>query len=191
VFVAVVLYVYFQSQGGGLKTRQVVALLLLFYGAFWLFGPWVVDRLGRTVGRFARRPATLLAARRLSDDPRGTWRTVSGLVLAGFAAGFFAVSMVGTDGSQFRGQVAVVTSSAAEARHATVEARTLLREAGVRARVGTVKENDFDSLTSGSPGLVAHVCGGPSQIDTAVTALAPLGTSRMHWAWQNGHAQGR
>lgn len=178
-FVAVVLYVFSQSQGGGLSTRQVVGLLLLFYGAFWLFGPWVVDRLGRIAGRFARRPATLLAARRLSDDPRGAWRTVSGLVLAGFAAGFFAVSMVGTDGSQFRNQVAVVTSNAAEARHATAEARTLLREAGVTATVTTAKEDDYDSLTSGSPGLIAHVSGGSERIDAAVTALAPLSPSRM------------
>ncbi|MFF7647136.1 FtsX-like permease family protein [Streptomyces canus] len=179
LFVAVLLYVYRSTGEGGLKTRQVIALLLLFYGAFWLFGPWVVDRLGRIAGRFARRPATLLAARRLSDDPRGVWRTVSGLVLAGFAAGFFAVSMVGTDGSPFRDQVAVVTSNAAEARHATAEARTRLREADVKATVTTVKEDDYDSLTSGSPGLVAHVSGGAERIDAAVTALAPLGTSRL------------
>src|SRR3954454_2105157 len=93
LFVAVLGYIWATTgDGGQLKPRQLVALLALFYGAFWLFGPWVVDRLGRIVGRCAKRPATLLAARRLSDDPGAVWRTVSGLVLAGFVAGFFSVS---------------------------------------------------------------------------------------------------
>ena len=61
---------------------------------------------GMVLRRFAKHPATLLAARRLSDDPRGAWRTVSGLVLTGFAAGFFSVNMLGPDSSQYRDQVA-------------------------------------------------------------------------------------
>ncbi|MEV7976710.1 hypothetical protein [Streptomyces sp. NPDC086519] len=62
----------------------------------------MVDRLGRLVGRSARRPATLPAGRRLSDDPPDVWRTVSGLMPAGFAAGFFSVSLLGSDTSQYR-----------------------------------------------------------------------------------------
>ncbi|MFF3333055.1 FtsX-like permease family protein [Streptomyces sp. NPDC002888] len=170
-FVAALLCIFQSGGSGGLTTRQALALLLLFYGAFWLFGPWVVDRLGRIVGRCARRPATLLAARRLSDDPRGAWRTVSGLVLAGFAAGFFSVSQLGTDGSQYRDQVAVVTADAAHARHAATEARTLLDRAGVTATVTVGREDNPDSLLGGSPGVVARVSGGPDRIDTAVTAL--------------------
>ncbi|MEU9171132.1 FtsX-like permease family protein [Streptomyces sp. NPDC048420] len=165
LFVAVLLYVWSSTGGGQVSTRQVIGMLLLFYGAFWLFGPWVVDRLGRLVSRFARRPATLLAGRRLSDDPRGAWRTVSGLVLAGFAAGFFAVSMVGVDGSAHRDQVAVAGAHAAEVR-------TLLRAAKVDATVRTVGEDDWDGLLSGTPGAIAHVSGGgQARIDTAVTAL--------------------
>ncbi|MFF1304619.1 FtsX-like permease family protein [Streptomyces sp. NPDC058307] len=166
LFVAVLLYLWSSTGGGQLSTRQVIGLLLLFYGAFWLFGPWVVDRLGRLVGRFARRPATLLAGRRLSDDPRGAWRTVSGLVLAGFAAGFFAVSTVGMDGPDHRDQVAVAGGHAAEVR-------TLLRDAGVTATVDTVGEDDdWDGLLNGTPGVIAHISGGgPARLDTAVTAL--------------------
>lgn len=64
LFVVVLGYIWAgTSDGGQLKPRQLVAMLLLFYGAFWLLGPWVVDRLGRIVGRRAVRPATLLAAR--------------------------------------------------------------------------------------------------------------------------------
>lgn len=176
LFVGALAYIWMTSGGGGpLSKRQLLTLLLLFYGTFWLFGPWVVDRLGRLLGRLARRPATLLAARRLSDDPRAAWRTVSGLVLAGFAAGFFSVSTLGTDTGQFRDQVAVVTADAGTARHAAAEARTLLHRAGVTATVTVGREDDFDNALGGSPGVIAHVSGGSTEhLDTAVTALTPL-----------------
>ncbi|WP_369174066.1 FtsX-like permease family protein [Streptomyces sp. R28] len=178
-FFAAALAVIFVFSGGGLRAKQAVALLLLFYGAFWLFGPWVVDRLGRLVSRFARRPATLLAGRRLSDDPRGAWRTVSGLVLAGFAAGFFAVSLLGADTSPYQGQVAVTTAHASEARQTAAEARTLLHRAGVTATVTTGRADAYDNLLGGGTGVIAHVEGGQEQLDTAVTALTPLGAGRF------------
>ncbi|WP_037673504.1 FtsX-like permease family protein [Streptomyces griseus] len=177
VIFAVALLCVFQFSGSGVTGRQALALLLLFYGAFWLFGPWVVDRLGRIAGRFARRPATLLAARRLSDDPRGAWRTVSGLVLAGFAAGFFSVSQLGSEGVEYRDQVAVVTADAATARHAAAEARTVLHRAGVTATIALGREDDYDGLLAGGHGVIAHVSGGSERIDTAVTALASVATT--------------
>lgn len=192
LFVGALGYIWVSTGSGGqLKARQLLAMLLLFYGTFWLFGPWVVDRLGRIAGRFARRPATLLAARRLSDDPRGAWRTVSGLVLAGFAAGFFSVSMLGSDGSQYGGQVAVVTTSSAEARQAATEARTLLDRAGVTATVTVASEDDYDSLLFGSPGVVARVSGGTAGIDTAVTALASLGSGHPPYTQDYASASDR
>ncbi|NEA98914.1 FtsX-like permease family protein [Streptomyces sp. SID13726] len=179
LFVAVLLYIWMSTgDGGQLKTRQLLALLALFYGAFWLFGPWVVDRLGRIVARRAKRPATLLAARRLSDDPRGAWRTVSGLVLAGFVAGFFSVSSLGLDGPSHHGQVAVITANAADARHTAAEARTALHRAGVTATVTVTSEDEYDSLLGGVPGVTAQVSGGQEGVDTAVTALTPLGSGR-------------
>jgi hypothetical protein len=178
LFVAVLGYVRISTQGGQLGPRQLVALLSLFYGAFWLIGPWVVDRLGRIVGRFARRPATLLAARRLSDDPGGAWRTVSGLVLAGFVAGFFSVSQLSIGFTDLRGQVAVPTGDVTATQRTAAEARTLLREAGVTATVTVPSEDDNDNLLYGSPGLIAHVTGGQDQLDTAVTALTHLGVGR-------------
>ena len=182
VFFVVVLGYIFQSTGGGgqLKARQLIAMLVLFYGAFWLLGPWVVDRLGRLAARFARRPATLLAARRLSDDPRGAWRTVSGLVLAGFVAGFFSVSMLGiTDGPDHHGQVAVVTADAAAARASVGQVRARLRAAGVEATVTVGGEDDYNSLQGGSDGVVARVAGGQERIDTAVTALTSEASARL------------
>ncbi|WDV55433.1 ABC transporter permease [Streptomyces coeruleorubidus] len=179
LFAAALVYIM-ASAGGTMTNRQMIALLALFYGAFWLFGPWVVDRLGRVVGRFARRPTTLLAARRLSDDPRGAWRTVSGLVLAGFVAGFFSVSQLGGGFPEHPDQVAVITENTAAARHTATEARALLDRAGVEATVSTVSDDDFlDSVLLGNPGVVARVSGGTERIDAAATALTPLGKGRF------------
>ncbi|MFC9685070.1 FtsX-like permease family protein [Streptomyces sp. NPDC056948] len=178
LFAAALLYIM-QSTGGHLTNRRMVVLLALFYGAFWLFGPWVVDRLGRVAGRFARRPATLLAARRLSDDPRGAWRTVSGLVLAGFVAGFFSVSQLDIGFPEHPDQVAVLTDGGADARHTAIEARALLARAGVEATVSTVNDGGFETVLLGNTGVVARVPGGPERIDAAVTALTPAGQGRF------------
>ena len=57
-----------------------------------VIGPWITWTIGAVLGAFARRSATLIAARRIGDDPKGADRTVSGMVLAGLIVGFlFAV----------------------------------------------------------------------------------------------------
>ncbi|MDX2548073.1 FtsX-like permease family protein [Streptomyces sp. WI04-05B] len=187
VFAATLLYIYVTASSGGAGPREQLAMLLMFYGAFWLLGPWVVDRLGRITAHFARRPATLLAARRLSDDPRGSWRTVSGLVLAGFVAGFFTVGNVGIDDYRFPSQVAVPTTSTAIARTAAVEARSLLDAAGVKATVTTSK-GDEDLLGS-STGVLVHVSGGTEQLDTAVTALSNLVPGQLPYTQNYANAE--
>lgn len=204
---AAALLVIMQFSGGGMTNRTALALLLLFYGTFWLFGPWAVDRLGRIAGRFARRPATLLAARRLSDDPRGAWRTVSGLVLAGFAAGFFAVSQLGAEASEFRDQVAIATTTTAHARHTADEARTLLDRAGVSATVTLAKKDDYDNLLGGEPGVIVRVSEGTSEgsaasggsgatgdsarIDAAVTAVTPAASGTPLYTQEYAQANDR
>ncbi|WP_030442031.1 FtsX-like permease family protein [Actinoplanes subtropicus] len=47
-------------------------------------GPYLTMAGSRVLARLARRPATLIAGRRLADDPRGGFRAVSGLMLALF-----------------------------------------------------------------------------------------------------------
>ncbi len=47
-----------------------------------LAGPWLTMVGARLMVRRARRPAGLIAARRLADDPKAGFRAVSGLVLA-------------------------------------------------------------------------------------------------------------
>jgi hypothetical protein len=49
-----------------------------------LAGPWLTMATARVMARRTSRPGTLIAARRLADDPRAAFRAVSGLVLALF-----------------------------------------------------------------------------------------------------------
>jgi hypothetical protein len=50
----------------------------------YIAGPWLTMAAARAMARWTSRPATLLAASRLADDPRAAFRAVSGLVLALF-----------------------------------------------------------------------------------------------------------
>lgn len=76
---------------GAVAIVVAVGTLGLGFAALNLIGPWALGHLGRFQARRARTPAQLLAARRLLDDPRATWRVVGGLGLAGFVAGALAV----------------------------------------------------------------------------------------------------
>ncbi|HEX4092153.1 MAG TPA: FtsX-like permease family protein [Trebonia sp.] len=59
----------------------VPGYLLIIVGLV-IAGPWLTMAAARVMARSTSRPATLIAARRLADDPRAAFRAVSGLVLA-------------------------------------------------------------------------------------------------------------
>jgi FtsX-like permease family len=64
---------------------QVLAILpgfLLIIAGLIIAGPWLTMAGARVLARRTSRPATMLAARRLADDPHTAFRAVSGLVLA-------------------------------------------------------------------------------------------------------------
>jgi hypothetical protein len=66
---------------------QIAAYLtgiFLIMGGLVIAGPWLTMVGARTLARLSNRPATLLAARRLADDPRSGFRAVSGVALALF-----------------------------------------------------------------------------------------------------------
>jgi hypothetical protein len=67
-------------------TEAVVFLagVLLMMAGLVVAGPWLTMLAARLVARRAERPATLIAARRLADDPKAGFRAISGLVLAVF-----------------------------------------------------------------------------------------------------------
>ena len=56
---------------------------LIMIGLF-IAGPWLTMAAARAMARWTSRPGTLIAARRLADNPRASFRAVSGLVLALF-----------------------------------------------------------------------------------------------------------
>ncbi|HEX8006491.1 MAG TPA: ABC transporter permease, partial [Trebonia sp.] len=61
----------------------VSSFALIIVGLF-IAGPWLTMAAARGMARWTSRPGTLIAARRLADDPRAAFRAVSGLVLALF-----------------------------------------------------------------------------------------------------------
>jgi FtsX-like permease family len=66
-------------------SAQVLAFVpgyLLIIAGLVIAGPWLTMAAARIMARRTSRPSTLIAARRLADDPRGAFRAVSGLVLA-------------------------------------------------------------------------------------------------------------
>ncbi len=65
--------------------------LLVTMAGLVIAGPWLTWVTARLFGRLARGSSTLLATRRLADNPKTAFRSVSGLVLAVFLG-----TMVGT-----------------------------------------------------------------------------------------------
>jgi hypothetical protein len=61
----------------------VSSFAIILVGLF-IAGPWLTMTAARVMARWTSRPSTLIAARRLADDPRAAFRAVSGLVLALF-----------------------------------------------------------------------------------------------------------
>lgn len=101
-----------------------------------LSGPLVVRVVGRGLATMARRPAGLLAGRRLLDDPGSGWRAVSGLVLAGFVAGFLVVVVqVAAEPDTSSADPLAVSVPAEEASRTRDAAASRLVEAGVPAEV--------------------------------------------------------
>ncbi|WP_076260492.1 FtsX-like permease family protein [Intrasporangium flavum] len=80
-----------------MKEPDRVAIVLVL-GAMILavnsVGPWVVMVAGRLAARVAPTATTLLAARRIADDPKSTWRAVGALGLAVVVVGFTSLTSV-------------------------------------------------------------------------------------------------
>ena len=96
---SVVVYIYF------------VGFLLLMVGLICA-GPWLMYTGARSMSRRANRPGALLAGRRVSDNPRLAFRSISGLVLALFLASLatgIVSTIVADSGAPAGGDVAVGT----------------------------------------------------------------------------------
>jgi hypothetical protein len=63
----------------------------LCFAVLNLIGPFVLGLIGRLSVARANTVPKLLAARRLTDDPRAAWRPVAGVTLATFVAGVLSI----------------------------------------------------------------------------------------------------
>lgn len=75
------------ARDGGSAVPLLIGLGAVI-GTLAVVGPWLTWLAGAALARWGSRPGPVLAGRRITDDPRGTYRTVSGMVLAGLIAGF-------------------------------------------------------------------------------------------------------
>ncbi|GAA3227440.1 ABC transporter permease [Nonomuraea helvata] len=153
----------------GTSAALVAAALGLAFLCVNLAGPWVVGMIGRITARSARAPARLLAGRRLVDDPRSAWRTVSGVALTGFVAGFLGLLSPGVfEDGQAPPQLRI-SAPAAQGAAVADQARDRLRAAGITASVKATGR-------SSAPVVVAALgsSADTATIDRARTALAGL-----------------
>jgi hypothetical protein len=81
---------YFDAVGkpgsNGSQILELLAGFVLLIVGLVLAGPWFTTAGSRLMAKRANRPATLIAGRRLLDDPKAAFRFISGLVIALFVA---------------------------------------------------------------------------------------------------------
>ncbi|QKG21520.1 FtsX-like permease family protein [Actinomadura verrucosospora] len=177
VLVAVV--IAFGAVSGGLtglgRLGLVIMLvfLMLAFLAINLAGPWVVALIGRITVGLARGPARLLAGRRLMDDPRSAWRTVAGVALTGFVAGFLALLGGASTGTKASDELQLTVPPA---RASAVAEQIRGRLGGIDAGV-TVKPLSTGDPAAGAAGPPAGAAGGDRPAEAAVVTVAVRGGS--------------
>jgi hypothetical protein len=79
------------------QVQAFVSSFLLIIVGLVIAGPWLTMAMARLMARWTSRPGTLIAARRLADDPKAAFRAVSGLVLALFITTVAVVAITTQD----------------------------------------------------------------------------------------------
>jgi hypothetical protein len=120
-----VLAVIGHPNGKAAVYADFAGFLLLMTGLVFA-GPWLTDVGARAMARRAKRAEVLLAGRRLSDNPRAAFRSISGLVLALFITSLtigIVTTIVADNGAPAGGSVAVgtLTDVVGNANAASVE----------------------------------------------------------------------
>ncbi|MEU8631039.1 ABC transporter permease [Amycolatopsis sp. NPDC048633] len=131
------------KDSGGIT--MVMAGLFLLVGSAAIVGPWVTSAVGGTFVRIWRRPSSLLAGRRLRDDPKSAYRASAGIVLAVFA-GSMALTLLPTfesmagGGRSFQDSVVYVDTDAQHAGKIVDQANASLQKYGQSAKAVAVGE---------------------------------------------------
>jgi hypothetical protein len=171
---------------------------LLIIAGLVLAGPWLTMAAAKVMARRTSRPGTLIAARRLADDPRTAFRAVSGLVLALLITTAAVVAVATQDsvnltrfgtaaednvltdqladqtlGNEFQGQA--VTTGAGPAAPAAPLAARLRAIPGVEG-VFVVRAEPKLNIPGGLFGPNASQYGPPTPVAAGVVSCAQLAT---------------
>jgi hypothetical protein len=165
---------YFDAHGkpgaiGGQLLELLVGFVLLVVGLV-LAGPWFTTAGARLMAKRASRPSTLIAGRRLLDNPKAAFRFISGLVIALFVASAVigALSSIAAAGTSSGGSAGEDTladlfcsfsttncPASAEVRSVSAQVLTELRTTpGVRA-VTVIHQSPSQAQQMKSFGVVA------------------------------------
>ncbi|UJW34110.1 ABC transporter permease [Saccharothrix sp. AJ9571] len=131
------------KDGGGVLA--VLGGLAVLVGSAAVIGPWVTSAVGGIFVRVWRKPAGLLAGRRLRDDPKGAYRASAGVVLAVFA-GSMALTLLPSleslagGGRSFHDSVIYLDTDATAAQQITDKANTELTRYGVPERAASIPQ---------------------------------------------------
>ena len=90
------------SEPKGSVRPAMIGLILIMLGLV-LSGSWLTMQAARLLAKVARGAPSLLAARRLADNPKGSFRTVSGLVLGVFVGTAISVLAPAVNAAQSPG----------------------------------------------------------------------------------------
>ena len=96
---------------GEAAVAGIVASLALIVAGIAIAGPLLTMGIGRLLVALARRPAVLLAGRRLADNPSAAFRAISGLILAVFAVTMISEFSVLAQASNVGGQATLPAGS--------------------------------------------------------------------------------
>jgi hypothetical protein len=144
------------SKNSNAQAAAYLSGILVVMAGLVIAGPWVTMLGSRYLARRATRPASLIAARRLADDPRAGFRAISGLVLAVFV-GTAALGIITT----------IVAYNGGSAGDSETSRGTVIEEFGPEARSGApLTPGQTDAVTSvpGVTGLATihyHAMAGP------------------------------
>ena len=131
-------------------------LLLTMIGIV-IAGPWLTAQAARLFGRAARGSSALLATRRLADNPKGAFRSVTGLVLAvflGTMVGVFVPAMNALQSPPSAGALSDILKG--QAGLPTAAGQRLI--GGLRTIPGAGVYPLYDLSGGGEPRMVAVSC---------------------------------
>ncbi|WP_181773917.1 ABC transporter permease [Amycolatopsis pittospori] len=140
---------------------MVMGGLFLLVGSAAIIGPWVTSAVGGTFVRIWRKPASLLAGRRLRDDPKGAYRATAGVVLAVFTGSMALTllpsfeSMAG-GGRSFKDNVLYANADATHVQQMVDQTNASLAKQGVPDKavaIGTVYLASGEMRSDGTQSL--------------------------------------